>query len=94
MVISRLHIVEQSMGPERDTRHQGTGLGSGGLHLVHVSHRSRAASHQTCAKTRARGSKWPSEETPVRAKSGKVAHFASGVGAAEGEWVFERIVEA
>jgi hypothetical protein len=76
--ISRSQIVERGIGPERDTRHQGTGLGSGGLHLIHVPHRSRAASHQTCRKTRARGSKWPSEETPVRANQARARVSLAG----------------
>ena len=87
MVQSRaLQIVEQGICSERDTRYQGTGSGSKGHHLIHVPHRSRAADHQPCQKTRARGSKWALKRRLEESISAQPALFAGKGSAAGGEW--------
>ena len=74
--ISRSQIVDQRIGPERDTRYQGTGLGSGGHHLIQLPRRSRAAARQPCDKTRLRRSKWHGWRTMTRAAVANLALVA------------------
>ena len=92
--IWRSQIVEWGIRPERHTRHQGSGLGLGGLHLVQLLHRSRAAARQPCDETRMRGSKRPLKrrhEEPIR---GQRALFAGEGSAAGGQWWFKGMFEA